>query len=79
MAKTLQKRITSCDFTKFPKQIPAYPHSFRFRSLYALDIQNLSNRCSNKYDPSISRNFVYHFWRVFAFWPNWPQFRSFLA
>ena len=42
-------------------------HNFRFRSLYELDIQNLSNRCSNKCVPSISRNFEYHFWRVFCF------------
>ena len=45
----------------------AYSHSFRFRPLYALGIQNLSNRSSNKRDPSISRKFVYHFWRVFCF------------
>ena len=60
-------------FHKFFLQIfphfPAYSHSFRFRSLYALDIQNLSNRCSNKCDPSFSQNFEYHFWRVFVAWP----------
>ena len=32
-------------------------YNFRFRSLQALNIQILSNRCRNKYDPIISRLF----------------------
>ena len=39
--------------------------NFRFRSLHALDIQNLSNRCRNSYDQSISRIFLILFFGVF--------------
>ena len=38
-------------------KVSANSHKFLFRSLRALDIQNLSNRCRHDYDPSISRVF----------------------
>ena len=48
-----------------------YQHfDFRFRLLYALHIQNLSNCYRHKYDQSISRIFQSYFWRVFATGPN---------
>ena len=33
-------------------------------------MENLSNCCRHKSDPSISRIFLIYFWRVFAIWPN---------
>ena len=47
-------------------QVSAYSNSFRFRPFCALHIQNLSNRCKHKIDPSISRFFKSNFWRVFG-------------
>ena len=44
--------------------------NFRFRSLHALDIQNLSNRCRNKYDSLISRIFLIAFLAGF-FYLDW--------
>ena len=40
-------------------------HNFRFRSLCALHIQNLSNCCRHKYDPSMSRIFWTYFLTFF--------------
>jgi hypothetical protein len=48
----------------------AHSNSFRFQSLRALHIQNLSNHCRHKYDPSISRIFQSNFWQVFDVWHN---------
>ena len=38
---------------------------FRFRSLHALHIQNMSNSCSQFHE-----SFKSHYWRVFAIYPN---------
>ena len=51
-------------------QVSAYSNSFRFRLSRAIHIQNLSNRCRHKYDPSISQFFQSNFWRVFDVWHN---------
>ena len=50
-------------------QVSANLHYFRFR-LPVLHIQNLSNHCWHKYDPTISRIFWISFWRVFSIWSN---------
>ena len=42
-------------FLRFFFRISAYSNDFRFRSLHALHIQNLSNCCRHNYDQSISR------------------------
>jgi hypothetical protein len=55
-----KNKLTQGDFTSFSMQDSAYSHNFCFR-LPELHIQNLSNRCRHKNDPSIS-----HFWRDFA-------------
>ena len=60
-------KLTWCVFTTFS----TYLYNFRFRSLPTHHIENLSNRYRHKYDPSISRNFLSNFWRVFDVWPNY--------
>ena len=67
--KAVKNKSTQGDFTSFSMQVSANSHNFRFR-LYALHIQNLSNRCIHKYDPTISRIFWIPFWRFFLIWPN---------
>ena len=52
LPKTAKIKFTWCDFS-----FSADSHNFRFRSSCALHIQNLSNCCRNKYDPSIWRFF----------------------
>ena len=53
-------------------------HNFRFCSLQALEMQNLSNCCKHKYDQSISRVFKICFLAGFCFFyptvPLHPQF-----
>ena len=48
-----------CKFTLLP-----------FPVIACTTFQNLSNRCSRNYDPSISRIFESSIWRVFDNWPN---------
>ena len=85
MAETRQKRFTYSDFTKFSQQITANLLDFRVRSLYPLQVQNLSNCCRYKDNFTNLVNFI--FWRVFAIWPicsagqakssqNWPAART---
>ena len=50
-------------------QVSANSKNFRFRLLHELHIQNLSNHCRHKYDPSFHEFFESHFWRGFAIWP----------
>ena len=68
--KPAENKFTQSGFTNSSMQIPAYSDSFRFRSYLALHIQNMSNCCRHKYDPSISRFFQSNFWRVSEIWPN---------
>ena len=51
-----KNRFTQGDFTRFSMQVSENSHNFRFR-LPVLHIQNLSNHCRHKYDPSISQFF----------------------
>jgi hypothetical protein len=51
--KPAENKFTQSDFTNYSMQVTANSHNFRFRSLCALHIQNLSNRCRHVYDPSI--------------------------
>ena len=57
-------------FLRFFFRISAYSNDFRFRSLHALHIQNLSYCCRHKCNQSISRIFKFDFWRIFSIWPN---------
>ena len=68
--KPAKNKLTWSDFTNFSMQVSAYSDSFRFRSFRALHIQNLSNSCRHKYDPSISQFFQSNFWQVFDVWHN---------
>ena len=62
MAEIRQKnKFTQIYFTSFSVNL----HNVRFR-LPALHIQNLSNHCRHKYDPSISRDFPCKFLRFFT-------------
>ena len=69
--KTAEKKFTQSNFMSFSMQVSANLHNFRFR-LPALHIQNLSNLCKHKYDPSISRVFFCNlvFGGFFVIWPN---------
>ena len=63
-------KISSRIVTSFSMQVSANLHNFRFR-LPALHIQNLSNFCRHKYDPSISRFFFkLVFGGFFVIWLN---------
>ena len=53
--KPAENKFTQSGLTSFSMQVSANSNSFRFRLCQALHIQNLSNRCRYKYDPSISR------------------------
>ena len=55
--KATKNKSTQGDFTSFSMEVCANSHNFRFR-LYALHIQNLSNRCRHKYDSSQRRRIV---------------------
>ena len=66
--KPAKNKFTWCYFTRFSMQVSSNSHNFRFRSLCALHIQNLSNCCRHNYDPSISRIFHSNIWRVFDIW-----------
>ena len=69
--KSAQNKFTQSDFTNFSMQVSENSNNFRFHSLHALRIQNLSNRCRYDNDPSISWVFLNsHFWRFFDIWPN---------
>ena len=70
LKKTAKNKLTWSDFTNFYMQVFAFSNSFRFRSFCTLHIQNLSNRCRQRHDPSISRIFLSNFWRVFDVWHN---------
>ena len=59
--KPTKNKFDQCGFTSFSMQIPAFSNSFHFRSQCVLHIQNLSNHCIHKYDPSISRIFQPYF------------------
>ena len=62
-----KNKFTQGAFTRFSMQVSENFHIFRFR-LPVIHIQNLSNRCRHKYDPSISRVFQSNFWQVFDVW-----------
>ena len=66
--KPAKNKLRWSDFTNAFMQVSVYSNSFHFRSFWALHIQNLSNCCRYKYDPSISRIFQSNSWRVFDVW-----------
>ena len=63
-------KFTLCDFMNFSKQVPEDSHNFRFRSLHAINTQNLSNCCKHKFYQSISRIFESSYRQIFAIWTN---------
>ena len=68
MAEHAKNKYTSWNLTKFSKTVSGFSIDFRFRSLQALHILNLSSCCRHKCYQSISRNFESSFWQVFAIW-----------
>ena len=53
--KPTKNKLTWCDFTTFSEQVFANSLDLRFRSFYALHIQNLLNCCQPKQNQSVSR------------------------
>ena len=53
--KPTKNKLTWCDFTTFSEQVFANSLDLRFRSFYALHIQNLLNSCQPKQNQSVSR------------------------
>ena len=70
--KPAENEFNQSDFTSFSLQVTAISHNFRFRSLRTLHIQNLSNHCRHKNDPSVSRNFnlIFGGFSLFGFMPR---------
>ena len=53
--KPAKNKLTWCDFTNFSEQVLANSLDLRFRSFYALHIQNLLNCYQPKHNQSVSR------------------------
>ena len=68
--KPAENKFTQSGFTSYSVQVSANKNSFRFRSWRVLHIQILSNRCRQKYEPSISRVFELIFGGFSTFGPT---------
>ena len=67
--KTSENNFNRSGFSQvFSIQVSSNSKGFRFRSLPALHIQNLSNRCRHEYKLQFHEFIKFYFWRVFDIW-----------